>query len=102
MIPFDRYATDIEMIQSETFVGGLAIVLAMAIASSAVGPWQFAYELRSIATIRERFGATVARGFLLVVAITLIACGVMILRGVRPRFANPMPASEPPTQILIR
>lgn len=78
------------MIQAETFVGSLAVVLAIVSAIAAMGPLRHASKLRLVQAVRTRFGELTARVFLALVASLLLASGIMILRDFRPHFAVPL------------
>jgi uncharacterized membrane protein YphA (DoxX/SURF4 family) len=78
------------MIQAETFVGSLAIVMAIAIGATALGPIQSMPMLRLVRTVKDKFGDAAARLFLVVIAVLLLTAGVMILKDFRPKFAAPL------------
>ncbi len=75
---------------ADTFVGTLAIGLAIATAGLAIGPMDTSANLRLVVAIRIRFGDLAARGFVAFVALLLLLLGLMILRDLRPRFATPL------------
>ena len=83
------------MIQADTFVGTLAIMLGIAIGLGAFLPLEPAASLRGVRTIQDRFGNSSARAFLAIVASVLLASGIMILRDLRPEFAAPMSGAKP-------
>lgn len=78
------------MIQAETFVGSLAIVMAIAMGATALGPIQSVPMLRLVRTVRDKFGESAARLFLVAIAALLLTSGVMILKDFRPKFAAPL------------
>lgn len=78
------------MIQAETFVGSLAIVLAVVAGLAALGPFRHIGQLRLVQAIRDRFGKLAARIFVAVIASLLLTSGIMILRDLRPQFAVPL------------
>lgn len=83
---------------SEWLVGGLAIAIGGLIGWQAVIHSPPLYRLRTVAAVRRRFGRRAACGLLLAIAALLFAAGVMILGGVRPRYA--IPAAAEPTSDL--
>ncbi|MFG0264998.1 MAG: hypothetical protein ACF8AM_07570 [Rhodopirellula sp. JB055] len=77
------------MIQDDTLVGGLAILIAALSTAIAIGPWMVPYQIRSIAAIQKRFGSVAARGAWLLIAFLSAISGAAILSGVRPSYASP-------------
>jgi hypothetical protein len=82
------------MLHPDTFVGSLAIALAVAIGLSAVRPSQVLTVSKSVTGVRSRFGEPGVRVFLVLVASLLLAAGVMILRDFRPSIAMPQAGSS--------
>lgn len=82
------------MSYDEVFVGSLAIIIAIAAAAIAVGPWEQPYRLRSIAAVGQRFGKPVARTVWVAIAVASLTAGFAILTGVRPSYAHPTPRAE--------
>ena len=82
------------MSYDDSFVGVLAIILAIASTAVSVGPWDSPYQLRTIASVKRRFGKSVARIVWLVVAVASLTAGMAILSGVRPPYATPAQSSE--------
>ncbi|MGV3485848.1 MAG: hypothetical protein ACO1RT_15630 [Planctomycetaceae bacterium] len=78
------------MMQAETFVGSLAVALAIVSGAAALGPFRYGAKVRLIHLVRQRFGEWPARTFLALIALLLLVSGVMILRDLRPRFAVPL------------
>jgi hypothetical protein len=78
------------MIHPDTFVGSLAVCLAIATGYMALGPFRTPTKLRLVAMIRNRYGDIAARVFVALVASLLLVAGVMILRDFRPGFAAPL------------
>ncbi len=76
------------MSYDEPLVGGLSIMMSMVATFIAVGPWDQPYNLRSIDTVRQKFGKPVARGVWAAIAIAAFGSGVAILSGVRPSYAE--------------
>lgn len=74
---------------NDLFVATVAIVGAALAFAVAVGPWQNPYRLRSIASVVERFGMSVARGVWIAVAIISLIAGIAIASGIRPGYAQP-------------
>jgi hypothetical protein len=81
-------------LNSEWFVGGLAILMASLVAWNAVAFSPALYDLRSVSAIKTRYGRKAACGLLLGIATILLAAGVMILSGARPGYAVPSSADE--------
>ena len=77
------------MSYDETFVGALAIILAIISTVIAVGPWDAPYQLKTVSLIAERYGKSAARGFWVVVAIATFAAGLAIVSGTRPAYVSP-------------
>jgi hypothetical protein len=77
------------MIQADTFVGTLAIVLAIGLCVTAFGPVKADVHLRGVQAIRRRFGDVAAKAVVALIALLLLLSGVMILRDLRPGFAAP-------------
>jgi hypothetical protein len=74
-------------IESEWFVGGLAIFLAGLLSWNAIFFSPLFYQLQSVSAVQNRFGRKAACALLLSVATLLLAAGVMILSGTRPAYA---------------
>jgi len=83
------------MIQADTFVGSLAIILGIAAGVAAFLPIEHSASLRGVRTIQDRFGNSSARAILAIVASVLLASGIMIVRDLRPEFADPVSGSKP-------
>ncbi|KLU02766.1 putative signal peptide and transmembrane protein [Rhodopirellula islandica] len=77
------------MIQDDTLVGGLALLIAALTTSIAIGPWMAPYQIRSIAAIQKRYGSIAARGVWLLIAFLSAVSGAAILSGIRPSYASP-------------
>ena len=77
------------MIQADTFVGTLAIVLAIGLCVTAFGPVKSNVHLRGVQAIRRRFGDAAGKTMVALIALLLLLSGVMILRDLRPSFASP-------------
>lgn len=73
----------------EVLVGSLAIIIAIAAAAIAVGPWDQPYRLSSIAAIGKRLGKPMARGVWVAIAVALLTAGFAILSGLRPSYTDP-------------
>jgi hypothetical protein len=82
-------------LNSEWFVGGLAIVMASLVGWNAIVFTPALYDLRTISAVKSRYGRKAACGLLLAIATILLAAGVMILSGARPGYAVPSSADEP-------
>jgi hypothetical protein len=80
----------------DSFVGSLAILVAIGAAAIGVGPWAEPYRLRSFAAICERFGKPVARGVWVAIALALLSSGYAILSGLRPGYALPASSVSAP------
>lgn len=78
------------MNQAETFVGSLAVLMAVAAGVTAICPRHRLPPLRMINLVKDKFGEPTARVFLVVIASLMLISGVMILRDYRPRFAAPL------------
>ncbi|WP_145171738.1 hypothetical protein [Rubripirellula lacrimiformis] len=76
------------MSYDEPLVGGLSVAMSMIATFIAVGPWDQPYQLRSIQAVRSRYGKPVARGVWAAIAVAAFTCGVAILSGVRPGYAE--------------
>jgi hypothetical protein len=83
------------MIQADTFVGSLAILLAIGIAVTAIYPTFPSERLAMVLAIRSRFGELAARSFVVLIALVLLCSGIMILRDLRPAFAAPLSGNAP-------
>ncbi|MEO9591222.1 hypothetical protein [Rhodopirellula bahusiensis] len=77
------------MIQDDTLVGGLALIVAAITTAIAIGPWTAPYQIRSIAAIQKHYGPMVARGAWLLIAFLSAISGAAILNGIRPTYASP-------------
>ena len=77
------------MSYDEPLVGSLAIVIAVAAAAIAIGPWSQPYRLRTISAVSHRFGKPAARGVWIAIAVAALTAGFAILSGVRPSYAVP-------------
>ena len=77
------------MSYDEPLVGSLAIIIAVASAAIAVGPWTEPYRLRTFSAITQRYGKPVARGVWIAIAVASLTAGFAILTGVRPSYADP-------------
>jgi hypothetical protein len=77
------------LIQDDTLVGGLAILISVFSTAVAIGPWMAPYKIRSIAAIQKRFGSVAARGAWLLIAFLSAVSGAAILSGIRPSYASP-------------
>jgi hypothetical protein len=77
------------MIQADTFVGTLAIVLAIGLCVTAFGPVKSNVHPAGVQAIRRRFGDAAAKAVVAMIALLLLLSGVMILRDLRPSFAAP-------------
>ncbi len=77
------------MIQTDTFVGTLAVGLAILVFGHAIKPSIVVSQLRISQSIEHRFGGGAARLFLVGVASLIFIAGLMILRDIRPGFAAP-------------
>jgi hypothetical protein len=84
----------ITMSYDETFVGSLAIIMAIVAAAIAVGPWNRPYRLRSFSAISQRFGKSVARGVWVAIAVAALTAGLAILTGLRPSYTHPAQRAE--------
>ena len=73
----------------EPLVGSLAVIVAIAAAAIAIGPWSQPYRLRTFSAICRRFGKPVARGIWIAIAVALLTSGLAILSGLRPSYAVP-------------
>ena len=78
----------------EPLVGSRAILVAIAAAAIAVGPWTQPYRLRTFSAICRRFGKPVARGIWVAIALALLTSGLAILSGLRPSYAVPAHRAE--------
>lgn len=74
---------------SDPLVGTIAILLGLTAAAVSIGPWTVPYQLRTVDTIRRRFGLRAARLIWLAVAIATLTSGVAILGGMRPPYVEP-------------
>jgi hypothetical protein len=81
-------------LNSEWFVGGLAILMSSLVGWNAIAFSPAFYELQSISAVKSRYGRKAACGLLLGIAALLLAAGVMILGGARPSYAVPSAADE--------
>lgn len=82
-------------LNSEWFVGSLAVLMASFVGWNAIAFSPVLYNLRTISAVKSRFGRKAACGLLLGIAALLLAAGVMILSGARPGYAVPSSADEP-------
>jgi hypothetical protein len=76
----------------ESFVGGLAVVMASLVGWNALSFSPMIYRLNSVSAVRNRFGNKAACGLLLAIAALLLGSGIMILSGARPDYAIPSAA----------
>jgi putative copper export protein len=86
------------MIQADTFVGALAIVLGIAIGATALTPATTRVQLGIAQSVRKRFGDVAARAVITLIATLLLVAGVMILRDLRPSFASPLGGNAGPEE----
>jgi hypothetical protein len=82
-------------LNSEWFVGGLAILMASLVGWNAIAYSPTLYNLRSVSAVKNRFGRKAACGFLIGISAILLAAGVTILSGTRPSYAIPANADDP-------
>jgi len=82
-------------LNSEWFVGGLAILMASLVAWNAIVCSPALYDLRTISAVKNRYGSKVACGLLLTISAILLTAGVTILSGARPGYAVPTSADGP-------
>lgn len=81
-------------LNSEWFVGGLAILMSSLVGWSAIACSPVLYELHTISAVKSRYGRKAACGLLLGIAAILLSAGVMILSGARPSYAVPSAADD--------
>lgn len=81
-------------LNSEWFVGGLAILMASLVGWNAIAFSPAIYDLRSVSAVKAKYGRKAACGLLLGIAAILLAAGVMVLSGARPDYAVPSSADE--------
>ncbi len=81
--------TRVSMIAPDTFVGWLAIALAICLVLTLFTNREITSRLRLANSIRQRFGELAARTFLMMVAMVLLVAGWMILQDLRPSYASP-------------
>lgn len=82
------------MSYDEMFVAALAILIGIAAAVVAVGPWEEPYQLGSFSAIVDRFGKPTARGVWVAIAVALLSAGVAISGGVRPSYTKPAHSAQ--------
>jgi len=73
----------------EVLVGSLALVFSLIAFSIGLGPWLAPYRLRTFHWIDERYGKAAARTVWIIISLALLASGLAILAGTRPRYALP-------------
>ncbi len=81
-------------LNSEWFVGGLAILMASLVGWNAIAFSPALYDLRTVSAVKTRYGRKAACGLLLGISAILLAAGVMILSDARPSYAVPSSADE--------
>lgn len=69
---------------SDMLIGTIAIAFAVIVGTAAMGFIPMANQLKSIQSIRNRWGDLAAKVVLVLLAILMLACGVSILAGLRP------------------
>jgi hypothetical protein len=82
-------------LNSDWFVGGLAILMASLVGWNAIACSPTLYSLRGVSAVKNRYGKKAACGFLLGVSAILLTAGVTILSGARPSYAVPANADDP-------
>lgn len=81
-------------LNSEWFIGGLAILMSSLLGWNAIAFSPALYDLRTVSAVKTRYGRKAACGLLLGVSAVLLAAGGMILSGARPDYAEPAAADE--------
>ena len=76
------------MRQWDWLMGGVAIVLGLVIAASALAGASWLMNLRRPAWLAEKLGPGTARGVLAAIGLVCIALGMLILSGWRPPWAR--------------
>lgn len=79
---------------NDMFVAGVAVVGGLLAFAVSIGPWPAPYELRTMATIRDRYGMTTARATWMLIALASLIAGIVIATGVRPGYATPDASSS--------
>ncbi|MEL6104718.1 MAG: hypothetical protein AAFU85_01720 [Planctomycetota bacterium] len=80
---------------NDLLVAGVAVVGGVLALAASIGPWPAPYELRTMASIRDRYGMATARATWMLIALASLVVGIVIATGVRPGYAIPESGSGP-------
>lgn len=83
-------------IYTDFVVAAVAILGGLIALAVGIGPWDRAYQLRSIARVADRFGMRAARVVWLLIALASLVAGIAIAGGIRPSYSQP---DESPAEI---